>query len=132
MCGMRPTVYSLTFSCESAKEIWDYVKRLHMRWKKTRYEPVEFNKGIWIANDEEISKPIKDYSYRLVDIVNKMRLLDTKFKDSSTKLKAKVIIQGKITHLVNIVEEKVIVQLNVGRHQMHNARYSISLSWSCD
>lgn len=117
---------------KSAKEIWDYVKRLHMRWKKTRYEHVEFNKGIWIANDEEISKPIKDYSYRLVDIVNKMRLLDTKFKDSSTKLKAKVIIQGKITHLVNIVEEKVIVQLNVGRHQMHNARYSISLSWSCD
>lgn len=53
-----------------------------MRWKKTRYEHVEFNKDIWIANDEEISKPIKDYSDRLVVIVNKMRLLDTKFKDS--------------------------------------------------
>ena len=30
MCGMRPTVYSLTFSCESAKEIWDLLGELCM------------------------------------------------------------------------------------------------------
>lgn len=42
---------------------------------------IEFNKGIRVQRMKD-SHPAKEYSNILLDIINKVRLLGTKFKDS--------------------------------------------------
>ena len=41
-----------------------------------------FNKGIWVEKYEKEFETIKEYSYILVYIVNKLRLLGKKFTNS--------------------------------------------------
>jgi len=50
-----------------------------MKEMGTKYISVEFDKGVWTINDEKnIIEPIEKYSNKLLDIANKIKLLDKK------------------------------------------------------
>ena len=89
---VSPIVFTKIMSLKSAKSIWDYLKE--------EYAGNERIKGMQVLNlirefelqRMEDSKTVKDYLYRLLGIVNKVRLLGSEFTDSRIVQKILVIV----------------------------------------
>ncbi|XP_071916136.1 uncharacterized protein [Coffea arabica] len=89
------TIFSRIMTLKTAHEIWNFLKN--------EYEGDEKIKGMRVLNlirEFEMQKmkgseTIKDYSDRLLDIVNKVRLLGTNFFDSRIVQKILVTIPEK-------------------------------------
>ena len=79
--AVSSTIFTQIMSLKSLKEIWDYLK--------IEYEEDDRIKGMQVLNlirEFELQRMkdfemIKDYSDRLLSIVNKVRLLEPKFTD---------------------------------------------------
>ena len=80
--AVSSSIFTRIMTLKIANEIWNFLKR--------QYEGNERVKGMQVLNlirEFEMqrmneSETIKDYSDRLLDIVNKVRLLGTEFTDS--------------------------------------------------
>lgn len=103
--AVSTTIFTRIMSLKTAKEIWDYLKE--------EYEGDERIRGMQALNlirEFELqrmkeSETIKEYSDRLLDIANKVRLLGTKFLDSRIVEKILVTVperyEASITTLEN-------------------------------
>ena len=91
-------------SLKIAKAIWDYFKE--------EYARDEMIKGMHVLNlikEFELQKvkefeTIKDYSYRLLSIANKVRLLGSKLNDSRIVEKILVTMPERYEAIVTILE----------------------------
>ena len=80
--GVSPTIFTRIMTLKTAKEIWDFLKQ--------EYDGDARVKGMRVLNlirEFEIQKmkeseTIKEYSDRLLGIVNQVKLLGTDFSDS--------------------------------------------------
>ena len=80
--AVSSTIFTRIISCKTAKSIWDYLKE--------EYAGDERIRGMTVLNlirDFELQKmkeseTIKEYSNRLIEIANKIRLLGSEFNDS--------------------------------------------------
>ena len=89
---------------KTANEIWDFLKK--------EYEGNERVKGMQVLNlirEFEMqrmkeSETIKDYSDRLLDIVNKVRLLGTDFSNSRIVQKILVTVPEKFEATISSIE----------------------------
>ncbi|XP_019266009.1 PREDICTED: uncharacterized protein LOC109243519 [Nicotiana attenuata] len=80
--GVSATIFTRVMTLKSAKEIWDYLKGEY-----TGDERIRGMKVLNLIREFELQKmkeseTVKEYSDRLLGIINKLRLLGTKFKDS--------------------------------------------------
>jgi len=99
---------------KSTKEIWDYLK--------AEYEGDERIHGMQVLNlikefelqRMEESKSVKEYSYRLLSIANKVRLLGSVLKDSRIVEKLLVMVleryEATITTLENTKEGSFVCE----------------------
>ncbi|KAA8538511.1 hypothetical protein F0562_028118 [Nyssa sinensis] len=97
-------VENTIMTLKTANRIWDYLKK--------EYEGNKRVKGMQVLNlirEFEMqrmkeSKTIKDYSNRLLDIVNKVRLLGTDFSDSRIVQKILVTVPEKFEATISSIE----------------------------
>ncbi|XP_047251582.1 uncharacterized protein LOC124886699 [Capsicum annuum] len=80
--SVSPIIFMRIMTLKSPKEIWDYLKEEY-----TEDERIRGMKVLNLIREFELQKmkeseTVKEYSDRLLDIVNKVRLFGTKFKDS--------------------------------------------------
>ena len=98
------TIFTRIMSLKIAKAIWDYFKE--------EYARDEMIKGMHVLNlikEFELQKvkefeTIKDYSYRLLSIANKVRLLGSKLNDSRIVEKILVKVPERYEAIVTILE----------------------------
>ena len=98
------TIFTRIMSLKIAKAIWDYFKE--------EYARDEMIKGMQVLNlikEFELQKikefeTIKDYSYRLLSIANKVRLLGSKLNDSRIVEKILVTVPERYEAIVTILE----------------------------
>ncbi|KAJ8635046.1 hypothetical protein MRB53_009313 [Persea americana] len=98
------SIFTRVMTLKTAKGIWDFLKK--------EYEGNEQVKGMQVLNlirDFEMqrmkeSETIKDYSDRLLDIVNKVRLLGTDFSDSRIVQKILVTVPEKFEATISSIE----------------------------
>ena len=90
--AVTPTIFTRIMSLKSAKEIWDYLKK--------EYAGDERIKGMQILNlvrEFELQKmkefeSVKEYTDKLLEIANRVRLLESEFIDSGIVEKILVIV----------------------------------------
>ncbi|XP_059280984.1 uncharacterized protein LOC132034611 [Lycium ferocissimum] len=80
--GVSTAIFTRVMALKTAKEIWDYLKEEY-----TGNERIRGMKVLNLIREFELQKikeseTVKEYLDRLLGIVNKVRLLGTKFKDS--------------------------------------------------
>ncbi|XP_014506398.1 uncharacterized protein LOC106766159 [Vigna radiata var. radiata] len=91
-------------SLKSAKAIWDYLKE--------EYDGDDRIKGMKVLNlirDFELQKmkeseTIKEYSERLLNITNRVRLLGSEFKDSRIVEKILVMVPERFEAIITTLE----------------------------
>ncbi|XP_016507659.2 uncharacterized protein LOC107825324 [Nicotiana tabacum] len=99
------TIFTRIMSLKSAKEVWDYLKEEYARDERIQdMQVLNLIREFELQRMKE-SETIKEYSDRLLGIVNKVRLLGTKFLDSRIVEKILVtvpeIYEASITTLEN-------------------------------
>lgn len=101
--AVSSSIFTRIMTLKTAKGIWDFLKE---------YEGNEQVKGMQVLNlirEFEMqrmkeSETIKDYSDRLLDIVNKVRLLGTDFSDSRIVQKILVTVPEKVQATISSIE----------------------------
>lgn len=86
------TILTRIMNLKTPKEIWDYLKEEYVG-----HEPIQSMQAPSLTREFELqrmkeSKTIKEYSNKFLSIENKVRLLGTKFVDSSIIEKILVIV----------------------------------------
>lgn len=102
--AVSSTIFTRIMSFKSAKEIWDFLKK--------EYEEDERIKSMQVLNlirEFELqrmkdSETIKDYSDRLLNIANKVRLLGSEFADSRIVEKILVTVPEKYEATITTLE----------------------------
>jgi hypothetical protein len=102
--AVSSSIFTRIMSLDSAKEIWDFLKQ--------EYEGNEKVKGMQVLNlirefemqKMKDSETIKEYCERLLGIVNKVRLLGAKFKDSRVVQKILVTIPERFESTLSSLE----------------------------
>ncbi|XP_028075613.1 uncharacterized protein LOC114277860 [Camellia sinensis] len=102
--AVSSSIFTRTMTLKTANEIWDFLKK--------EYERNERVKGMQVLNlirEFEMqrmkeSETIKDYSDKLLDIVNKVRLLGTDFSDSRIVQKILVTVLEKFETTISSIE----------------------------
>ncbi|GMP34919.1 hypothetical protein CsSME_00007588 [Camellia sinensis var. sinensis] len=98
------SIFTRILTLKTANGIWDFLKK--------KYEGNERVKGMQVLNlirELEMqrmkeSETIKDYSDRLLDVVNKVRLLGTDFSDSRIVQKIFVTVPEKFEATISSIE----------------------------
>ncbi|XP_047256224.1 uncharacterized protein LOC124888977 [Capsicum annuum] len=85
---------------KSAKEIWDYLKEEYTGDERIRIKVLNLIRKFELQKMEE-SETVKEYSDRLFGIINKVRLLGTKFKDS--KIVERILVTVPERYDVSII-----------------------------
>ena len=101
---VSPTIFTRVMSLKTEKAIWDYLKE--------EYVGDEMIKGMQVLNlirefvlqKMKESETIKDYSYRLLSIANKVRLLGSKLNDSRIVEKIFVMMPERYETIVTTLE----------------------------
>ncbi|KAF3656548.1 Histone-lysine N-methyltransferase ATXR2 [Capsicum annuum] len=101
---VSPTILTRIMTLKSAKEIWDYLKEEY-----TGDERIRDMKMLNLIREFELQKmkeseAVKEYSGRLLGIINKVRLLGTKFKDSRIIEKILVAVPERYEALITTLE----------------------------
>ncbi|XP_019225002.1 PREDICTED: uncharacterized protein LOC109206621 [Nicotiana attenuata] len=121
---------------KSAKEIWDYLKGEY-----TGDERIRGMKVLNLIREFELQKmkeseTVKEYSDRLLGIVNKAQEQRRLMRQdgmvegalaANHKTQSKGNNVKKITRLVSTVAKKVIHHSNIGRGQMQSAKFATNL-----
>jgi 1,4-dihydroxy-2-naphthoyl-CoA synthase len=102
--AVSSSIFIRIMTLKTANEIWNFLKK--------EYEGNERVKGMQVLNlirEFEMqrmneSETIKDYSDRLLDIVNKVRLLGTAFSDSRIVQKLLVSVSEKFEATISSIE----------------------------
>ncbi|XP_059298250.1 uncharacterized protein LOC132050942 [Lycium ferocissimum] len=102
--AVSSTIFTRIMSLKSAKEVWDYFK--------TEYEGDERIRGMQVLNlvrELELqrmkeSETIKEYSDRLLNIANRIRLLGSTFTDSMIVEKILVTVPGRFEATITTLE----------------------------
>lgn len=102
--AVSTTIFTRIMSLKSAKEIWDYLKK--------EYEGDERIKGMQVLNlirEFELqrmkdSETIQDYSDKLLNIANSVRLLGSKFSDSRIVEKILVTVPERYEATITTLE----------------------------
>ncbi|GMP56010.1 hypothetical protein CsSME_00020638 [Camellia sinensis var. sinensis] len=102
--AVASTIFTRIMTLKIAKKIWDFLKQ--------EYEGNERIKGIQVLNlirefemqKMKESETIKEYSNRLLGIVNKVRLLGTDFSNSRIAQKVLVTIPEKFEAIISFLE----------------------------
>ncbi|KAJ8623519.1 hypothetical protein MRB53_032048 [Persea americana] len=102
--AVSSSIFTRVMTLKTAKEIWNFLKK--------EYEGNERVKGMQVLNlirEFEMqrmkeSETIKDYSDRLLDIVNKVRLLGTDFSDPRIVQKILVTVPEKFEATISSIE----------------------------
>ncbi|XP_010523618.1 PREDICTED: uncharacterized protein LOC104801932 [Tarenaya hassleriana] len=102
--AVSPSIFTKIMGLESAKEMWDFLKK--------EYEGDEKINGMKVMNllreferqQMKGSESIKDYVDRLVNIINKVRILGTKVEDVKIVQKILVSIPEKFEATVASLE----------------------------
>jgi transposase InsO family protein len=102
--AVSTTIFTRIMSLKSAKEIWDYLKK--------EYEGDERIKGMQVLNlirEFELqrmkdSETIQDYSDKLLNIANKVRLLGSEFSDSRIVEKILVTVPERYEATITTLE----------------------------
>ena len=90
-------------SLKSTKKVWDYLKKKYAGDERTRgMQSLNLIREFGLQRMKE-SETIKEYSNRLLGIVNKVKLLGTMLTDSIVK-KLLVIVPKKYEALITILE----------------------------
>ena len=90
---------------ESAKDIWDYLKKVYQGNERTKNM-----QGLNLIREFEMlkikeTKTIKDYSDKLLGVVNKVRLLGKDFSDERIVQKILVTLPEKYESKISSLEE---------------------------
>ena len=113
--AVSSTIFTRIMNLDSAKEIWDYLK--------TEYEGNERTKNMQVLNlirEFEMQKMketdnIKDYSDKLLSIINKVRLLGKDFPDERIVQKILVTMPEKYESKISSLEEsKDLSKISLG------------------
>ncbi|KAM7516070.1 hypothetical protein LguiA_005653 [Lonicera macranthoides] len=102
--AVSSTIFTRIMTLKTAKEIWDFLKQ--------EYEGNERVKGMQVLNlirefemqKMKESETVKEYSDRLLGIVNKVRLLGTDFSDSRIVQKVLVTVPEKFEATISSLE----------------------------
>ncbi|XP_014511424.1 uncharacterized protein LOC106770111 [Vigna radiata var. radiata] len=102
--AVSPTIFTRIMTLNSAKAIWDYLKE--------EYDGDDRIKGMQVLNlirDFELQKmkeseTITEYSKRLLNIANKVRLLGFEFKDSRIVEKVLVTVLERFEATITTLE----------------------------
>ena len=102
--AVSPTIFTRIMTLKTTKEIWDFLKQ--------EYEGNEKVKGMQVLNlirefemqKMKESETIKEYSDRLLGIVNNVRLLGTDFSDSRIVQKILVTVPEKFEATISSLE----------------------------
>ncbi|XP_019225517.1 PREDICTED: uncharacterized protein LOC109207088 [Nicotiana attenuata] len=111
--GVSATIFTRVMALKSAKEIWDYLKGEY-----TGDEKIRGMKVLNLIREFELQKikeseTVKEYSDWLLGIVNKVRLLGTKFRDS--RIVEKILVTVPEKYEVSITTLKGSIQDYLGR-----------------
>nr|XP_009611084.1 uncharacterized protein LOC104104649 [Nicotiana tomentosiformis] len=102
--GVSAIIFTRVMALKSTFEIWDYLKEEY-----TRDERIRGMKVLNLIRKFELQKikefeTVKEYSDRLLGIVNKVRLFGTKFKDSRIVEKLIVTVLEKYVVSITILK----------------------------
>ena len=98
------TIFTRIMSLKIAKAIWDYLKEEYARDKMIKgMQVLNLIREFELQKIKE-SETIKDYSYRLLSIANKVRLLGSKLNDSRIVEKILVTMPERYEAIVTILE----------------------------
>ncbi|XP_022877125.1 uncharacterized protein LOC111395384 [Olea europaea var. sylvestris] len=103
--AVSTTIFTRIMSLKSAKEVWDYLKEEYAGDERIRgMQVLNLIREFELQKMKE-SETIKEYSDKLIGIVNKVRLLGTEFTDSRIVEKILIIVperyEASITTLEN-------------------------------
>ncbi|XP_022877128.1 uncharacterized protein LOC111395387 [Olea europaea var. sylvestris] len=103
--AVSTTIFTRIMSLKSAKEVWDYLKEEYAGDERIRgMQVLNLIREFELQKMKE-SETIKEYSDKLLGIVNKVRLLGTEFTDSRIVEKILIIVperyEASITTLEN-------------------------------
>ncbi|GAV59322.1 DUF4219 domain-containing protein/UBN2 domain-containing protein [Cephalotus follicularis] len=101
---VSPAIFSRIMACESAKDIWDFLKAEYQGDEKIRSM-----KGLNLITEFERlqmkeSETIKEYSDKLISIVNQARVLGTDLSDNRLVQKILVSLPGRFEATIASLE----------------------------
>ncbi|XP_047260646.1 uncharacterized protein LOC124893839, partial [Capsicum annuum] len=99
--SVSPIIFMRIMNFKSAKEIWDYLKEEYIRDERIRGMKVLNLIREFESQKMKESEIVKEYSNRLLSIINKVRLLGTKFKDS--RIVVKILVTVPERYKVSII-----------------------------
>ncbi|XP_027169592.1 uncharacterized protein LOC113769333 [Coffea eugenioides] len=103
--AVSSTIFTRIMNLESAKDIWDYLKKEYQGNERTKnMQVLNLIKAFEMVNMKE-SETIKDYSDKLLGIVNKVRLLGKDFSDERIVQKILVTLPEKYESKISSLEE---------------------------
>ncbi|XP_075507299.1 uncharacterized protein LOC142544102 [Primulina tabacum] len=103
--AISSTIFTRIMSLESAKNIWDYLKKEYQGNERTKnMQVLNLIREFEMLKMKE-TKTIKEYSNKLLGIVNKVRLLGKDFSDERIVQKILVSLPEKYESKISSLEE---------------------------
>lgn len=103
--AVSSTIFTRIMNLESAKDIWDYLKKEYQGNERTKnMQVLNLIREFEMLKMKE-TKTIKDYSDKLLGIVNKVRLLGKDFSDERIVQKILVTLPEKYESKISSLEE---------------------------
>jgi hypothetical protein len=102
--AVSTTIFTRIMSLKLAKDVWDYLKKEYAGDERIRgMQSLNLIREFELQRMKE-SRTIKEYSNRLLGIVNKVRLLGKSFTDSTIVEKILVTVPKKYEASITILE----------------------------
>ncbi|XP_027165972.1 uncharacterized protein LOC113765933 [Coffea eugenioides] len=103
--AVSSTIFTRIMNLESAKDIWEYLKKEYQSNERTKnMQVLNLIREFKMVKMKE-SETIKDYSDKLLGIVNKVRLLGKNFSDERIVQKILVTLPEKYESKISSLEE---------------------------
>ncbi|XP_073317305.1 uncharacterized protein [Primulina huaijiensis] len=103
--AISSTIFTRIMSLESAKNIWDYLKKEYQGNERTKnMQVLNLIREFEMLKMKE-TETIKEYSNKLLGIVNKVRLLGKDFSDERIVQKILVSLPEKYESKISSLEE---------------------------
>ena len=103
--AVSSTIFTRIMNLESAKDIWDYIKKEYQGSERTKnMQVLNLMREFEMLKMKE-TETIKDYADKLLGIVNKVRLLGKDFSDERIVQKILVTLPEKYESKISSLEE---------------------------
>ncbi|KAL4309595.1 hypothetical protein GQ457_01G033490 [Hibiscus cannabinus] len=103
--GLADHIFTSIMDLETPKSVWDKIKEIHEggdRVKKTKLLTLKREFSMLQMKDDEL---IKDFSNRLMDVVNQIRLYDENLPDAKVVEKVMISVPQRFEAKISAIEE---------------------------